>query len=69
MRTILRTTLVVLAAGAALLPAQPASAYCNAALYVVTGTCTNECRIVHGVYRTADGVVGVLPDLPADCPA
>ena len=59
-----------LVAGSAFLalPAAPAQAYCNAALYAVTGTCTNECYIAAGAYRTADRTAGdALPDVQFIC--
>jgi hypothetical protein len=54
---------------AALLPATPASADCNALLYVLTGRCANPCTIVHDVYDAVDAAAGgLLPDL-GPCPA
>jgi hypothetical protein len=58
------------AAVAALVPAVPASADCNAALYVLTGRCANACTVVADAYHAADAAVGgVLPDLLGPCPA
>ncbi|HWL36718.1 MAG TPA: hypothetical protein VNQ77_11040 [Frankiaceae bacterium] len=55
----MRLTLLALGVAAAgLVPAAPASASCNTALYVTTGRCENHCTIAAAAYsevRTASG--------------
>ena len=51
-------------------PAAPASATCNAALYIATGACANECTLVRDAYYAARAASGdVLPYIPFQCPA
>ena len=70
MRKTLGTILLGAGLAAAVLPATPASASCDVALYVLTGRCENLCTIVAGAYRTADRLAGdALPDVPFLCPA
>lgn len=59
----MRLTLLLLGVAAAgLVPAAPASADCNAALYVTTGRCENQCTIAAAAYDEARAASGdVLP--------
>jgi hypothetical protein len=62
--------LTALAGAAMALPATSANAYCDAALYIVTGHCANTCTIAGSVYDKADQATkDRLPDDPFLCPA
>lgn len=68
----MRTSLAGLLVGAGLvttlLPAAPAAADCIVLVYVVTGECTNVCRIVASTYRTVDATAfDLLPDRDFVC--
>jgi hypothetical protein len=53
---------LLVAAVAGLVPAAPASAECNAALYVATGRCANQCTLAAAAYEEARAASGnVLP--------
>jgi hypothetical protein len=59
-----------LVAGSAFLalPAAPAQADCNTALYVVTGRCANGCTLARDAYHAADDRTGdALPDVAFPC--
>lgn len=50
------------------LPAAPAQAYCDAAIYALTGKCANGCTIAASAYRTADSTArDALPDVQFIC--
>lgn len=53
-----------------LVPAAPASADCNAALYILTGRCENACTLVaKAIAGARDASGNVLPPYPMECPA
>jgi len=62
--------IAALGAGVALsvLPAAPASAYCDNITSAITGGCSNPCTITAGAYYTADRVArDLLPDVEFIC--
>jgi hypothetical protein len=68
MRKTIALASLALGVAATFLPVAPASAYCNAALYALTGQCTNECKIAGNAYYTADRTAGdALPDVEWIC--
>lgn len=66
----MRLTLLLLGVAAAgIVPAAPASADCNTAIYVATGRCENQCTIAAAAYHEARAASGyVLPPF-GPCPA
>ena len=68
MRKIIATA--ALGAGVALsvLPAAPASAYCDTLTSAITGGCSNPCTVTARAYYTADDIaLDLLPDVEFIC--
>lgn len=69
MRKPLAVLALALGACAAVLPAAPAAADCNVAIYLATGRCENACTLAAAAYEEARAATGnVLPPF-GPCPA
>lgn len=67
MRKILVTAALTAGVALTLLPAAPASAYCDPLTSSLIGRCTNPCYLVAGAYEAAEDRVRLLPDLEFIC--
>ena len=66
----MRSALLLVVVAAGLVPAAPAAASCNAALYAATGRCENQCTLAAGAYHAAREASGnALPYVQFLCPA
>jgi hypothetical protein len=68
MRKTLALASLGVAVTTALLPATPASAYCDVVTSAVLGGCSNPCTVVARAYYTADDLArDLLPDVQFIC--